>query len=209
MGFWGTLGKIGGAIAAPFTGGASLIASDVLSNIGRTVGKGTDQAAQNRGAETEAQLYRDQIAMMSQQQNEQNIIQRAKLEMEQKAADAKAREDAGRTAMRADAVKNWKPAARPEGVSNISFTSAPGEGGIAAANEMERQALIRQLKGESYTQLPEMAAPYSVSPVKQAGVMEQIGNWAAPILSGYGALRQKQKQAPISYGDANRGLPHA
>jgi len=219
MGFWGTLGKIG-SIAAPlaaipFTGGLSALGlggavksalPGVLSAAGRTIGAGTQQAAQNRSAEMEAGLMRDQLAMQAQQQHEQAQQQRARLEMDQRAYDTKSRLDAGNTAMRASSIQNWKPAARPSGVSNISFTQGPGEGGMAAAKEMERQALMRQLRGEQFAPMSALAGPYAVSPMKKAGTMEKIGNFMAPALSIGGAIAAGQQglsRKPSMLGDAN------
>lgn len=47
MGLWSALGAIGGAIAAPFTGGASLIPT--LAGIGSSVGGAIDSLSQNGG----------------------------------------------------------------------------------------------------------------------------------------------------------------
>lgn len=222
MGFWGTLGKIAGVAAPiaaiPFTGGASALGlggaiksavtnPNVLSSIGRTIGAGTQQSAQNRSAEMEANLMRDQLAMQAQQQHENNVLQRSQLEMQQKAADQKARMDAGNTAMRASAIQNWKPAARPSGVSNVSFVQAPTGGGMDAAKEMERQALLRQLSGEQFAPLPELSRPYQVSPMKQAGTMEKIGNFLAPAFSVGGAIAAGQNgltRRPSMFGDATK-----
>lgn len=189
----GATGAGGQAVSQGFGGALRSAAMNpqVLAAIGRTVGAGTQQAAQNRSAMTEAQLFRDQIALQAQRDHEQALIQRAKLEMEQKEADAKAREGAGNAALRADQIRNWQPANRPGRVANISFVQRPGEGGQAAAKEMERQALLRQLQGEQFTPLAPMAGPYAVSDVQRAGTMEKIGNILAPSLMIAAALRKQ------------------
>lgn len=183
---------------------------NVLSSIGRTIGAGTDQAAQNRGAETEAQLFRDQIAMQAQRDHESELVRRAQLEMEQKGFDTKFREDAGNSAIRASAIQNWKPAARPDGVANISFAGAPGEGGMQAAKEMERQALIRQLQGGNLTAPPTLDPKYNVSAVKQAGTMEKIGGFLSPAFSIGGAIAagaQGLSRKPKFIGDVDPNAP--
>src|SRR3990167_10125209 len=64
MSFWSTLGKIGlgvgGAVAAPFTGGASLI--PVLAGAaGSMLSSGAQAAASNRGTGMEASLAEENV----------------------------------------------------------------------------------------------------------------------------------------------------
>ena len=71
MGWLSALGKIGGAIAAPFTGGASLIPT-ILGGVGDVAGKMSSGRAQGRQQEANYGLQRDALGMQAQQQGIQN-----------------------------------------------------------------------------------------------------------------------------------------
>jgi hypothetical protein len=199
----GSGGAVGGNVAK--TGAGSILKSaitnpNVLATIGSTLAAGTDQAAKNRQAQTQDQLYRDQIALSAQQQNENAQINRAQLEMQQKAADAKARQDAADAAIRSDKIKNWTPANRPAGIPTISFVHGPGAGAMQAADEMERQALLRQLNGESFTPLAPLASTFQPSAMAKAGTLEKIGNILGPSLSIAAMIKKAQDDAVSDRG---------
>jgi hypothetical protein len=191
MSFLGTLGKFlgpaAGIAAAPFTGGASLIPT-ILGGAGAAVGAMGQGAAENRGAKTAAQLDRDVLAQRSASDYEQALENRAKLEMDRRTADAKARQDAFVQSLRSALALNFSPAARPEGVANISFVGKGiGEQGQAAAAEMSRQAMLRLLNGEKFDPLPAVER-FTPSALPQASTWEKVAGILAPSLTAAGAI---------------------
>lgn len=63
MGWGSILGKIGAGVAAPFTGGASLMAIPAIDAIGSAAGAGSQASAQNRGSKLQALMDQDTMRM--------------------------------------------------------------------------------------------------------------------------------------------------
>lgn len=120
----------GGAIAAPFTGGASL--ATILPAIGAGAGAAANAMAGNRGAKADAML--DQ-----QRQMEALLLAR---EQEKRAA----RSSAYRDAMISNLGLNFRPATRPAGVTAPSYTTGSSPEQKMAAGEIFRQAQRRLLQ---------------------------------------------------------------
>lgn len=99
MGFWSTLAKIGGAVAAPFTGGASLALTTGLSAAGSVLGGIADQSAANRAAQGQDQLSRDALKIRAGESFEQAQQGRARLALDQQQGERSAEADAFRKAL--------------------------------------------------------------------------------------------------------------
>jgi hypothetical protein len=177
MSFWSNLLKIAPAALAPFTGGASLAfqpaasaAGGIFDSIGKGAGAASQAAANNRG--TEAELLKD-----AKDDLERQLIAR---EVEKRAAQG----DSYRKAMSASQMLQWRPAQRPLGVPNISFTQGPGILGAQASGELYKQAMNRMkapdLKAQSglpaYQSL--MDDPRFAKTLKP-GIWERLGGIAS------------------------------
>ncbi len=73
MGVLSVLGKIGGAIAAPFTGGASLIPS-IISGVSGIAGSAAKGNAQGQAQQATIQQNQDALALKRQEQIHQQIL---------------------------------------------------------------------------------------------------------------------------------------
>jgi hypothetical protein len=183
MGFWSTLGKIGGAVgagvAAPFTGGTSLSA---LPAILGGVGAFSQGQAQNRGAEFSGQLDLEQLLM---QRDDQFLDQQLAREQEGRTGAS----DAWRKLLAAQRVTN--PGPRP---SLSPYSVAPRQ-----ATDMERQG-ADALSAEVMARLTggNPIAPISQRPLSvdasrlKAGGLEKVLGAASPFLSFLGRGQQPQ-----------------
>jgi hypothetical protein len=204
MSFWSGLGKVlkigAGIAAAPATGGLSLIPT-ALDAGGAMLSAAGQASASNRGAQTAATLHRDRLGIEAESDYQNSLLKRAELEMKQREMDQAARLDAAKQAILADRMKHWAPAERPSfsgggfKIPTISFTRGIGEGGMKAVEELERQALIRQLQGETFEALPELTR-YQLAELPKASTWEKLANILGPTLNVAGAIsgmRQDKK----------------
>src|SRR5678816_2603206 len=83
MSIWSTLAKIGGAVAAPFTGGASL-ALTALGGLGDVAGAASQGRASGREAEANYLLDRDKLAMQRAAQERGDQFQSAGLDLQRR-----------------------------------------------------------------------------------------------------------------------------
>jgi hypothetical protein len=169
----------------------------VLSGVGKALGGMADTAAQNRGAQTEATLQRDQVGVNADAQYERGVQGRAGIDLARKADAREAENNAFRNAMRSAYARNVQDVSinRPAGVPTIRFSggarpSAMGPEGREAAEAMNAIAMRRLLAGEQYEEMPALNRS-SISPLPQAGFMEK---WLGPIgmgMSTIGKLREE------------------
>lgn len=210
MGFWSTLGKIGSIagplVAAPFTGGTSLLgllgaSAPVASAIGAGLGAAgrlasgaSAQRAQDRGARTEFDLYNNaaynrDMQSRTGQQNEQALLY------------AKARQDAERNRLRqigsADMLGSSRPPTDSRAVLSGAGYMSPET--IALMRDRAMKAL------ESGSDVPELAQmpAYRETQMAQPGKMDSflsalsMGGTAAGALREAGLLGGGQS-APVS-----------
>lgn len=181
MGFWGTLGKIGAGIAAPFTGGASLAAIPAIDAIGAGLGAFSQGQAQNRGAKFQGQMDLEQLLMARDQQGFNNAIAR---EQEGRAGSS----DALRKLFATGHLLN--PGARPQ---LSPYSVAPRQASDAertGASALQAEVLARLQGGNPIAQFQQR--PLSVDPkLLNAGVLERIFGAAAPVLTALGAPRKE------------------
>src|SRR5690242_1894677 len=121
MSFLSSLGKIlgvaGGVAAIPFTGGASAtMLPAILGAGGAAVSALSKGAAQNQSAKTAATIDQAQLAERANSDYNNQLLQRAQLEMQQQEADQNAKANAFKTALHSALGLNFTPAARPSGV---------------------------------------------------------------------------------------------
>ena len=187
MGFWGSLGKIGGAIGAigavPFTGGGSLAArGPILGAAGAGLGAISQGQAQNRGEKFGGQLSLEQLLM---EREGQQFNQGLSREQDSRASGL----DAFRRALMAQ--HTLEPGARPQ---LSPYSVAPRQ-----ANEHERIAaqamaeevanrLINGYQGPAVSTRPSGVDPNLLNP----GGFERIAGYASPFLSALGALKTPQ-----------------
>lgn len=127
MGILSTLAKIGGVAAAPFSGGASL-ALTALGGVGDVLGKQQAGAASGRVAEGQLQQGQDRnaIDLYGQQQSAQDKA--AQLDLQRKDYDAKSRSAAGKQALLAMLLGDYKPSSvSVPGVTNAQISGGMGE----------------------------------------------------------------------------------
>jgi hypothetical protein len=189
MGFWSGLGKVLGVaapiVAAPFTGGASLLATG-LGAAGAAAGAFSQGQAQNRGAEFAGQLDLERLLM---ERDDQFLDQQLAREQEGRESAT----DAYRKLLSAQRVLN--PGPRP----SFSTYSAPRR----QATDMERQgadALSQEVMARLTGGNP--IAPISQRPMSvdasrlKAGGMEKALGVASPFLSFLGRTGQQPRMLP-------------
>lgn len=194
---WGNLLKIAGVAGAPFTGGASLALTAGLGALGAASSGAAKGAQADRTAADDYGLKREQLGINAAQTNERALADRAQLDLQQHQQSLKSGESAFQNALRASVVNNFRPAARPTGVANISFINGgPSQGARDAATAMDREAMVRLLEGEKFA--PQAAyTPYTLASSaapKKASTMEKILGIVGAGASGYsGVMKDLQK----------------
>jgi hypothetical protein len=167
MGFWSGLGKValgvGGALAAPFTGGASLIPT-IAGAAGAGLGAISQGKAQNRGEKFGGQLD----------------LERALLEREM--GNMRSGGDAWRRLQ--SAQRTISPGARPQ-LSPYSVAPRQATGAeLSGADAMTREVMARLQGGPGRAQIdPSLLDP---------GWFESLAGYASPALSLYGRMGQQQ-----------------
>lgn len=129
MGWLSTIAKIGGAVAAPFTGGASLALMG-LGAAGDVLGKQQAGAAQGRAAEAQLQQGQDRNAvdLYQAQQNAQN--QAASMDLQRKGFEQQSRGTNAKQALLAALLGGGY---QPSQVSVPGVQNANISGGLAAS----------------------------------------------------------------------------
>lgn len=179
MGLLSGLLKIGGAIAAPFTGGASLLATG-LGAAGDIAGKAAGGAAAGRQAESQALLSRDQLANQQYGIKQGAEMNAGQLDLQRKNFSEGARGDRAKQALIASILGGgFQPTnVSVPGVKNATITGGLGEsiknpGAQAAMQELMKQALAAQLAGDTFTGGKVLDAP-TISQVPKAGLLEKV-----------------------------------
>lgn len=185
MGFWGTLGKIGGAIGAigavPFTGGGSLAAlGPILGAAGAGLGAISQAQASNRGEKFGGQMDLERLLMERDQQFFNNTLAR---EQDGRAGQS----DAFRKLLAASHVSN--PGPRPQLSPYSIAPRQASEAELSGADALTQQVLAR-LQGGNPIAAPQMR-PTSVDPkLLNPGLFERIAGYASPVLGTLGAMQR-------------------
>jgi hypothetical protein len=182
MGFWSTLAGIGGAIAAPFTGGASLIPT-IAGAAGAGLGALSQGMAQNRGQQYGGQLDLERLLM---DRDQSYFNQRIQREQEGRAGQS----DAFRKLLATSHLLSPgpRPQLSPYSVASRMPTGAEQTGG----NALLQQVLARLQGGNPIAPVTER--PMSVDPkLLKAGGLEKLFGYGSAGLGILGALKPRQQ----------------
>src|SRR5690348_7368961 len=193
MSILGTLAKIGGVVAAPFSGGASLALTG-LGSVGDVLGKQQAGAAQGQAAQANLQQGQDRnaIDLYGQQQGAQDKA--AQLDLQRKGYDASSRSAAGKQALLAMLLGDYHPqSVSVPGVTNASITGGMGDSlrnnpqildllKSIAAKGVTDQATPNTFTGGSLVQAP------TLTPLPQQGKGSKILDSIARIAQIGGAV---------------------
>lgn len=195
MGLFSNLTSIAGLVAAPFTGGASL-GLTALGGLGSAATGAAKGAEADRASQANYGIQRDQLGLNAAATNEQALQQREQLELQRRKQALESGTSAFQNALRAATVSGFKPAARPRGVSNISFVGNAPTLARPAAQAMDREAMLRLLEGEKYAPMADYK-PYQLSSpeeMKKASTLEKIMGIVGLGASGAANIWDKQNQ---------------
>lgn len=218
MGFWSTLGKIGGAaaagIAAPMTGGASLMSlPTILGGAGAALSAGSAQSANNRGNQYAGQMDLAQLLMardlarLGLERNADNDYLDNQIAREQEGRAG--RQDAWKALLSAQHTMSpgAKPQLSPYSVAPRQATDMERQG----ADAMSQEVMARLTGGNPIAAVTRQNVAFNYDPMTtidprllKAGKMETAGNWLGPILS-YLGQSDRDGQPQASTPPLNRG----
>ena len=195
MGILSTLAKIGGIAAAPFSGGASLALTG-LGSVGDVLGGQQKGAAQGQISQAQLQQNQDRNALdlYGQQQGAQDKA--GQLDLQRKAYDTTSRGAAGKQALLAMLLGDYKPSSvSVPGITPATFSGGMGESlknpqilellKSIAAKGVTDQATPNQFTGGNLVQAPTLTPLPKQS--KTSGILDtiariaQIGGAVAPM----------------------------
>ncbi len=193
MGLWGTLGKIGmavgGAAAAPFTGGASLLPT-ILGAGGAALGAISQSQAQNRGEKFGGQIDLERLLMERERNHQTMQINR---EQEGRASSS----DAMRKLLGATHLLSpgSRPQLSPYSVTPRAVTTQEMRGSGALIDEV-----LKRLEGGN--PIPQVTQrPLGVDPnLLNAGLLEKITGVASPALGIASRIKWPQKIRMVEPG---------
>lgn len=197
MGFWSGLAKgllgAGGAIAAPFTGGASLAATlpGIIGSVGSGIAGGLQKGreAENAAAQDAASFAQREAAA-----KEASLMNRAGLDLSQRGFAQQSQGDAYQKALKSALAMNLQDAniQLPSRITKFNITgglrpSAIGAEGKAAATELNKQAMLKLMSGEKFDAMP--AYQGTAAPAyRKPGVLENIAGIAGLAGNTVGSL---------------------
>jgi len=205
MGFWNTLGKIGGiagSIAAiPFTGGASAAAIPALSAMGSIAGAAgsalggmSDAKAKNRDAELSAQhQIANQLLMRDKNYNDASL-----------AYEKEGREGQGQAMARLLATQRR---ASPSAMPNVSpYAAAPRQRTEmeTGADDLLAQQMMLRLQGGNPLPKPQLTDLQIDRGLMKPGTGENLTGWLSAGLGGlsaYERLRRGMGTPPVMNAD--------
>ena len=201
MGLWGKLGRIalgvGGAIAALFTGGASLAGTigSIAGAAGSTLGAVADAKAANRDAGMDAATVAEQLSQARRRQFMEEALQHETMQREGM------REGMRNAAIADYVVGGGRPYVAPTlQTSRGSRTlptyglgpKAPGEAEVEAAYALADQNRQRMAAGGSLAPKPVDRGDFQYDPnLMKPGKLETIAGIGGVIGTSIGALRKQ------------------
>lgn len=209
MGILSSLGKLAAGVAAPFTGGASLAAIPAIDAVGGVLGKQQQGAASGRVAEAQLGQGQDRnaIDLYGTQQGAQDRA--AQLDLQRKGYDAQSRSAAGKQALLAMLLGDYKPSTvSVPGVTNATLSGGMGE---TIRNNPQILELLKSIaqKGVTDQATPNtftggnLVAPPTLTPLPKEGkgnkildTIARIAQIAGPVMS---AIPQKRPTGSASY----------
>ncbi len=208
MGWLSSLAKIGGLVAAPFSGGASLALTG-LGSVGDVLGK--QQEGKGAGMATQAgiqnQFDRNAIDLYGSQQGAQNSA--ADLDLKRKSYETQSRSSAGKEALIAMLLGDHKPTS----ISTPGIQSSTISGGMGDTIKNNPQ-ILELLKSIAAKGTTDQATPMSftggnlvaapkLTPLPKAGKSDGILNTIAriaQIAGGVGSLIKPKAGGNGDYG---------
>lgn len=193
MSIWSTLAKVGGIAAAPFSGGASLALTG-LGSIGDVLGK--QQAGQGQAMATQAGLTnsydRNAIDLYGTAQGAQDKA--AQLDLQRKAYDTQHRSSAGKEALIAMLMGDYKPST--VSVGGIPNAQISGGMGDTIKNNPQILALLQSIAEKAKTDQATpstftggtLLAPPKQTPLPQTSKTDSILNTIARIAQIAGSV---------------------
>lgn len=199
MGFWSALGKgllgAGGAIAAPFTGGASLIPT-ILSTAGSVASAASQGRAQGRAQEAGINANQDAMKLRAAQMMEDALQGRAGLDLQQKQFALNAPQARARNSVKGDLLANGQDVSIDAGprikIPTITGGLRPSmfsDNSRQLGQQMSRDALLGQMQGDQFEKLPAPNIP-SITPTPQSGKLDTILNALGMAGAGAGVMNE-------------------
>lgn len=173
MSLFSVLGKIGGVVAAPFTGGASLAALPMIDALGKGASSAAQSMASNRGSAAE-------LTLDANDDFERQLLAR---ELEKR----NARNDALRQSVFASLLAGYRAPTRPEGMPQPVFRDL-GAPGSHALNVAARDAVARLHGGDT---LPALQRP-DLSKFTKSSIWEKLLGFGGAAASAYGAASREK-----------------
>src|SRR5262245_9670802 len=210
MGLLSTLAKIGGVAAAPFSGGASL-ALTALGGVGDVLGKQQAGAAQGQASQAALQQGQDRNAvdLYGQQQNAQDKA--AQLDLQRKAYDTQSRSAAGKQALLAMLMSDYKPSqVSVPGVTNATVSGGMGDTIrnnpqiLSLLKSIADKGVMDQATPNTFTGGDLVKAP-TLTPLPQQSKTNSILNTIARIAQIGGAVAPMIPMGKGGGGPANPG----
>lgn len=211
MGWLSTLGKIGGIVGAPFSGGASLALTG-LGTLGDVLGKQAAGSAAGRATESDL-LTRQDMLRNQQYQTQQNAQMGAgQLDLQRKGFSEDARGGRAKQAMIGDLLSRLQdvnisvPGIQTANVTGGLRPSALGETGRGAGAELAKQALLKLMQGDTFEGGQVLNAP-GLSQLPKAGTWEKIagvGGTIGSLLGALGAIGQDEDSGGGRSGGATQ-----
>jgi hypothetical protein len=197
MSIWSTLAKIGGAVAAPFTGGASLALPALFEAGGAALGGASQASASNRGAQIEAAIEQERLRQQQEKNYREALVQR---EQEGRASAT----DAFRKLQQTSYLMNradYTPTSvtsqgKPLRLASFGFgPKSATESEITGADALRTEVLKRLTQGNA---IPEVQAPspFTIDPkLLKGSIWEKLAGIAGPALSLYGAATNPNRNS--------------
>lgn len=213
MGFFGTLAKIGGVAAAPFTGGGSLALTAGLGAAGAGLGAMSQGMATNRGAKLNSQMDLARLLMERDQNYFSNQMDTAKTGFDQSIRTA----EEGRTSA-SDAFRKLlasqrvlSPGARPQLAGQYSVaprqaTDMDRQGASALSNEVMARLMGGNPVRPSTLPTAQQTDLQVDRSLMNPGRMERIFGYASPALSFLGKMPGRSSVGPMPMMGGSNGF---
>jgi hypothetical protein len=224
---WGSIARIGGYAAAPFTGGSSIAVGEALAQVAGNAAKGS---ADQRGVENDqtlrqnqllAQLYgtRQNATMNALQGQSSEQMGHANIDLNRRQFALNAPDTRMSQSVRGSILANAKPMTLSGLPDRVASRIPQISGGLTPemfsaetrelGAEMTRKALIDQLKGDEFTPLERtnfqggvLASP-ELEKLQKSGLLEKILGGVAlgsSLYSGVGgAMQQRNRRSEDPY----------
>jgi len=204
MGLLSSLLGIGGAIAAPFTGGGSLALS-ALGGLGRVAGQAAAGSSAQRQDENQQQLTRDQL--LNQQYNTQQgaQMQAGNLDLQRKQYTDSSRGNNAKQALIASLLQNYSPTAvSVPGIKNADVGGGLGNAMLnnpnaqASLAQLYKDALAAQMNPQQFSGGQMLTPPTIAEPKGSSGLEKVLGGvgLGGSLLGALSGLGSGQSQMP-------------